>query len=300
MSHIQATIEELISNYIEDSEAETETDKNELREHILKAAFPDICKSILTKLIETAPEMLRVRQEDEMRFRKRNHKKWSTAFDFTEMYLKMSQEFGQAMNVELKHSAEQSNDYRFLAIRSLQARALLVANEITCLMKGGFADGALGRWRTLHEISVVAKLLSSEDIFVSERYLYHRDAQVYKELKIYAEHQAEAKLTPLKENALQDAEHVHSKILEKYGDEMRHDWGWAAAVIGNKKPTFRQIEEYVGMARWRPRYKWSSHDTHGGYRPPERMLGTSEAQHPMLLIGPSDSGLADPGQMVTG
>ena len=297
MSHLQADIEELISDYIKNSEEDV--DRSELRERILETTFPEICKSVLDSLLKTAPGMLRDRRADELQFREKNYKKWSTAFDLTEMYLKMSQEFGQAMSDELRNAAEESNDYRFVAIRSLHARALLVANEIVCLMKGGFADGALGRWRTLHEISVVAKLLSQENIVISERYLKHRNARMYKDLKSYKEHQEEAKLVPLNEKTLQDAEQVYNYVLEKYGDEMKYDWGWASPALGKRKPNFCQIEEYVGMARWRPRYKWSSEDTHGGYRPHMRMLGTSEAQQPMLLVGPSDSGLADPGQMVT-
>src|SRR5690606_4012673 len=37
---------------------------------------------------------------------------------------------------------------------------------------------------------------------------------------------------------------------------------------------------------------------HGGYRPPHQGLGMVEARTPMLLIGPSDSGMVDPLQLV--
>ena len=114
----------------------------------------------------------------------------------------------------------------------------------------------------------------------------------------YAKYQKEANLTPLQDGDLTRAKKAYDEILNQHGEEMRHDWGWAAPALKCKKPTFRQIEEHVGMDDWRPRYRWSSQDTHAGYRPIEATLGNSESQQPSLLTGPSDSGLADPAQMM--
>ncbi|WP_217430933.1 DUF5677 domain-containing protein [Sphingomonas bacterium] len=42
----------------------------------------------------------------------------------------------------------------------LHARACQVVFEIITLMENGLADGAMARWRTLHEITVVATILA--------------------------------------------------------------------------------------------------------------------------------------------
>jgi hypothetical protein len=65
-------------------------------------------------------------------------------------------------------------------------------------------------------------------------------------------------------------------------------------VIGKKAPSLLDIEEFIGLDHWRPRFKWASQHTHGGHRPFGTMLGTGESKEPVLLIGQSNSGLVDP------
>ena len=54
------------------------------------------------------------------------------------------------------------------------------------------------------------------------------------------------------------------------------------------------MERHVEMDHWRPRYKWASRHTHADFSPNEKMLGTSEAKSPVVLVGASNSGFADP------
>lgn len=265
----------------------------------IEGASREAAQYLFLRIKEEMFETLSENREIEKEFCQNNYERWSKGIDLIETFIGFCQQIGEAINSEYRENAVKNNDFRFEAIISLHARALLVSREILWLLKGGFADGALGRWRTLHEIAVVATFLSEQDISTSERYLIHRNAQNYKALKQYEEYQEQAHLTPLEEYELQDAKHAYDKILSQYGDEMRHDWGWAALALENKKPNFRQIEESVKLDHWRPRYKWSSQDTHGSYRPHNVMLGTSESSGPVLLAGPSNSGLTDPAQMMS-
>jgi len=45
--------------------------------------------------------------------------------------------------------------------------------EIAVLLRSGYADGAHARWRTLHEISVVAALLKEHGEELAERWWCH-------------------------------------------------------------------------------------------------------------------------------
>jgi hypothetical protein len=56
----------------------------------------------------------------------------------------------------------------------LLVRAWQVTDEILCLLENGFADGAMARWRTLHEIHVVAAVLMRHGESITERYLAHQ------------------------------------------------------------------------------------------------------------------------------
>ena len=54
--------------------------------------------------------------------------------------------------------------------------------------------------------------------------------------------------------------------LNRFGEDIRHEYGWASGVIGKKAPTFLDIEEFTGLDHWRPRFKRASQ--HTPRRPP--------------------------------
>src|SRR5687768_1971065 len=53
------------------------------------------------------------------------------------------------------------------ALTLLWARGCQVAFAIHTLLEAGFADDAHGRWRTLHELNVVAQFLGERDAILS-------------------------------------------------------------------------------------------------------------------------------------
>src|SRR5690606_25692448 len=61
---------------------------------------------------------------------------------------------------EVQAEGGEDNDEVMAALAHLFPRALLVTQEIICLMRGGYPDGALARWRSLHEITVTAMYIA--------------------------------------------------------------------------------------------------------------------------------------------
>jgi hypothetical protein len=55
----------------------------------------------------------------------------------------------------------------------LHVRACQVTDEIICLLENGLADGAMARRRTLHEIGMVAAVLSQHGEDMAEHHLAH-------------------------------------------------------------------------------------------------------------------------------
>jgi hypothetical protein len=80
----------------------------------------------------------------------------------------------------------------------------------------------------------------------------------------------------------------------RFGKEMHSEYGWAAKALKNPRPNFAQIEKAVSLDHWRPRYRWASQHTHGGFRPALSMLDTAESPQPVHLVGQSNSGFTDP------
>jgi hypothetical protein len=261
-------------------------------------AVPEIAALLAASLESNAPGMLQEHRDYREGFTERNQLRWKEGLDVLETVIVISQEAADVVNAP--GSGEQPiKDAKYTALTSLHARAVIVAREILWLMIGGFADGALGRWRTLHEVSVVAAFLATQDREISSRYLLRRNVESYKAAVQYRKYEQAANLAPFDDIEFAAIEKRKADIVSKYGEEMLEDWGWSSPVLRIKRPTFAAIEEYCGLDYWRPRYKWSSQDTHGNYRPHMTMLAMSEAERPTLHMAGSNSGMTDPAQMMS-
>jgi hypothetical protein len=135
----------------------------------IKEQLPNVAKNLLNRLKAKAPGMLRKHREMDAGFSARNFERWREGFDLLQMLVVIGEESGSDFNTEFRPKAVEQRNLVFEAVCGLHARAVLVAREILCLLEGGFADGALARWRSLHEIAVVSAFLSERDNELAER-----------------------------------------------------------------------------------------------------------------------------------
>lgn len=196
----------------------------------------------------------------------------------------------------MRMTAEKENDYVFLALTRLHAKACLVSQEIAILMKHGYASGAHARWRSLHEIAVTALFIKEHDNEVAERYLNYRGIEAYYAKKQYKEYSARLHCKPLQEEEERDAINLKNFLVEKYGESFENLYGWASKELNKSRPKFADIEKAVGIEYMRPYYKMASNAVHAESNGTFFNIGLSKsADEKILLAGPSDSGLADPG-----
>jgi Family of unknown function (DUF5677) len=239
-------------------------------------------------LIETAPDMLADRRKERAGFERRNFQRWRKAFDLIETIWVSCEELGRAFNQHHRPDAVREEDYVFEAMTHLHAKALLVTSEIICLLKGGFADGALTRWRTLYEVNVVAALIHQEGQELALRYLAHSRVQAWNEAK---DETAET------EEDEQDRQRLKAQAeyaIGRFGPELNRRNGWACAITGQKNPTFDKLEELAGRTDDKSLYQQASLHVHGNHRALDELLGMCEAQEDVLLFGPSNSGMVGP------
>ena len=251
-------------------------------------------KLVLESLLANAPAMLQDRREEERGFEERNFKRWQKAFDTLETMTEIAGEVGEACDKEGRAQAQSESDYRFEALSQLFPRALLVTREIIHLLKGGFPDAALSRWRSLHELTVTAMFIGRNDRAIALRYLASFDFQAKRAAKYFNLHAERANLMPFSAEELADIDARCALALDAVGEEVEGDWGWAAPALTKGKPTFAALEKAVEMDHWRPRYKWASQHIHSGHRPSNKLLGACEARQPLMLVGRSNSGFTDP------
>lgn len=252
---------------------------------------------ILKKLKRDARRMLLEHAAIQREFDDQLYRKWKKPLQLMEMFIVIAEEAGSEYNDFISSTNNLSKAYKFEALRRLHARACQVSKEVLVLLKSGFADGAHARWRTLHEISVVANFLARQDNDLAERYLLHDVIERYQSTHLYQEYSQQLGLEPFTDGEIAALRGQFDSLLTRFGPDFENENGWATAVLGNKKPSFADIERFVDMRHIRPYYKLACMNVHAGPRAVLFRLGLSdEQQNQILLSGSSDLGLADPGE----
>ena len=249
---------------------------------------------IWKKLRREAPAMLKDRRRESGGFETRLARRWGRALDLLATIREIAVEAGDDFNTEFRPEAATAKDFVFEVLTRLHARACQVASEVIILLRSGHADGAHARWRTLHEIAVVGFFVQSHGSDVAERYILHNAIESYRAALGYQEHCAAIGYEPLTEEEFARIKAHRDALKARFGDSYGEEYGWAAAALASKSPRFSDIERNAGLAHLRPYYKLASHNVHANPRGAFFKLGLLPDQQ-MLLAGPSDLGLADPG-----
>ena len=180
----------------------------------------------------------------------------------------------------------------------IHARAIQVSKEVLVLLKNGLADGAEARWRTLHELTVIATFIAEHGDEVAKRYIDHENIENYKRAKQHNQYNIRLGASPIDLEEMKLLEEEYIKVIEKYGENYKSDYGWASEVLNNKRPTFSAIELSVQFDHYRPYYKLASGNVHAGSHSIFSRLGllNKDENKDILLCGYSNNGLAVAGQ----
>lgn len=242
-------------------------------------------------LKKNAPEMLSKGKKERLAFNERNYERWKEPFDLLRTLWVCCQEITE------RHSHEgqgKADELVFDTLGHFQPKALLIANEILCLLEAGFADGALTRWRSLHEVVVVAMFIAKHGHAAAEGYRLSMWFSNARAAAQYNEHADRAELEPISSDELEQMKVMCDKAGTQLGRRLKSDWDWAAPFLDGERPTFANVEKDVELDHWRPRYKWACQHSHAGFVRPDRLLGMAEAKESVFLVGGSNSGMVDP------
>ncbi len=223
------------------------------------------------------------------------YRRWGKSLDALEMLILLSFECGDAFNSFFREKAVSENDLVFEILTRIHARACQVAYEIYTLLKAGYADGAHARWRCLHELTVIGVFIAESGQETAESYLLHEKIDDYKEANSFNEHCAALGYDPIPDAEISEIRQEKNLLLEKYGEGYYGMHGWAAKALGKKKVDFIDIEKAVRLDHYRPYYKMACHNVHAGSKGMKFRLGLANSGEDILLAGPSNIGLFDPG-----
>ena len=247
---------------------------------------------MLEQLRHDAERAVRQNRRFERGFQKRLRDPWGPAIDKLEALALGCIDAGERFNERFRPRAAAEQNFRFESVIRLHARAVLIAREVLTLLKAGLADGAHSRWRTLHEVTVIASFIAGGDNELGERYLLHYLITRWRSLADHQMYAARLNQAPFAAEEAADLQRAHDQLVERYGKSYENEWGWAAEALGVSSPTFRQIEQKTELDHWRPYFRMASHAIHAGSQGIRFKLGVLDD---MPLAGPSNVGLADPG-----
>jgi hypothetical protein len=284
----------------------TETDADEVTRAIdrfcethfstmIPAAARRTARSVLKDLKCRWPNEHTLQEADLSGFRERLSERWGKPVGQLRMLLTMSREWCQdAYERESNRKSNKSGKLRGLLIRLL-VRACQVADEIICLLENGLADGAMARWRTLHEVGVVAAVISEHGESIAERYLAHQAVESKRAMDKYLACYKQLGYGPLPAREQRKILANYDSAVVQYGNPFKSEYGWAASHLKKDRPTFADLESAAGRAELRSHYQMANDNVHAGIKSMFIRLGLLE-NCTGLLSGRSNAGLTEPGQ----
>lgn len=257
-------------------------------ENMIKEGAPDFVQ----RLKLDWPAQASFQTESTGVFRERLAARWAEPFALLGMLTTVSREIGEHVLAAHHEDSPEDRPILFDVATRLHARACQVAEEIRTLLSAGFADGAMARWRTLHEIAVTTMFLVDHGEPAAERFLLH---QVVDEYGLLGARKAHPHILrePVDQEEFATIRQEVESLRARFGADFDDWYGWAAPWVKGR-PTFAAIEAAIDLAHWRADYKIASENIHSASRAAFYKLGLIDAS--VLLTGPSNIGLHTPGQ----
>ena len=296
MKILQETLESTLMEILAEEDSVGNLDGLKAR---IAETIPDIAEStaesMLAKIKDDAATGLKEKWDYQQQFEERLRKHWGKSLELLDLFISLATEAGDGFNKTFRDEAARSNDPVFKALTLLHARACQVASATLVLLRSGYADDAHARWRALHEIAVVALFISERGRTVAERYLLHDTVQRYKLALKHRRHAKALQEEPITRKEFEELKAERDKLVARFGTPFKEDYGWAASTLGKKRPTIADIEDSVDLEHWRPYYGMASDNVHANAHGAYYRLGSSLRPGEILLAGPGNAGLADPG-----
>lgn len=178
-------------------------------------------------------------------------------------------------------------DPTFQVLIQLVAAGTRTAVEVWQLLRHGLAAGAAARARSLHELSVVATVIS--EYRDSEVALRFQDHIAIDQLGYLAAHHPDELSDRDREN-LAALEKDRDRLIEKYGRRFAMPYGWAAHLISpDRRPGLRPLEELADLQGWLPSYIGSSQAVH-----PTSWSSVLNMEGPVIVTSWRTTGLGNP------
>jgi Family of unknown function (DUF5677) len=230
----KAQLEELLT-FTDDDLTELDRRLKRLEQTLPEAIGNSLRRSgpnLVRALKKNWPERRAWERERDEGFRERLEERWQEGLTPLRMLLTISREVGDETAAKRRRSRKKAGVLRHAVLQRLDSRACQVTAEVVALLEAGFADGAMARWRTLHELVTVGTLIAEFGDPLAERFLDHEAIEAHKSMETYQETYADLGYAPPNPKLVASIQQRRQEVLAKYEKGFRKDWGWAAADRG--------------------------------------------------------------------
>jgi hypothetical protein len=263
-------------------------------EQLLLKMQDDLAPRTLKTLKRRWPAEYRRQKTEISEFRSRLYGRWKTGISRLHMLVTLARELGDNINRDARQNPGSSGAALVDVLTRLHARSCQVAGEVIVLLETGFANGAMARWRTMHEIAVTAAFISEHGNACAERYTDHQIVESYKGAEEYETVHARLGYDPIPAKVMNEIRKQYDNVIKKYGKAFSTQCGWAAKDLSGRQSTFKEIEKAAKIDYLRGHYRMASHVVHANSKGIFFSM-TSMFPSELLLAGASNSGLADAG-----
>lgn len=255
-------------------------------EDVLKLASEKLYDLMVTKEVDN----VKLLNNENDAFVERNIKRWTTGFQKLQMLNSVSLEAGMNFQKQFLQYPVYNTDPLLGVLMRQHANAIRITGEIIWLLKGGYADCALARWRTLFEISVNCLIIRKYGRDAAIDYIKHGKIKAIEGMQEYQKTAEKMNQEPYADDELEAAIQLKKQLS---GDD--NDFQWARKYTGFKK--MDKLREHVGLGKWSHNYKLASKHVHADFSEMRSLFAMSEAKQDGLLVGPSNSGMVEPAHM---
>lgn len=260
---------------------------------MVPALVEDLTSGVVKWLERKGRRQLKKERQELRRFEKRLAATWREPFDLLGLVIHLATQVGQ--NVGGRALEAEADDEQLTSVMvRLHGRGLRISKEVVALLRSGFADAALARWRTLHEVTVVASFVLEHGASCAERYVAHHAVANYKGALSYQRSAPRLGFRSFEHEELARLKNDRDTVVSKYGKEFGTDYGWATPFLGGAPANFAEIEKSISFDHFRPLHKWASQEVHAGVK--ALFSDLAAPAQDIVLVGPSNTGFADPGQ----
>jgi hypothetical protein len=268
--------------------------QEELKKSGKELDFEQLFKYALKQLIEimqsNEEKNIKKLNDEYGAFNKRNYLRWKTGFQKLEMLRQISIDAGMEFQKQFLKYPEYKSDPLLGVLMRQHANACRITGEIIHLLKGGYADAALARWRSLFEIVVTCLVLNKHGKEAAVDYIKHGKLKSIEGIEEYQKTAVEMNVKPYSKEEIEQAIALKELLL---GNEKSYHWATKYTKYGK----LEKLREYVGLSKWSHNYMLASKYIHANYSEMLSLFAMSECNQDLLLIGQSNSGMTGPAHM---